>query len=90
MTNRWRDNNSVESRFDILINDLMECVTPGILQAQLGPHLSLNMRAVLVDNNRQGAEKLYVGEAPTPKPNEGEVLVKVRFSTLIRVLIYGE
>jgi NADPH:quinone reductase-like Zn-dependent oxidoreductase len=41
----------------------------------------------LVDNNRQGAEKLYIGEAPTPRPDEGEVLVKVYLSTLICVLI---
>jgi NADPH:quinone reductase-like Zn-dependent oxidoreductase len=35
------------------------------------------MRAVLVDNNKKGAEKLYVAEAPTPKPGDGEVLVRV-------------
>jgi NADPH:quinone reductase-like Zn-dependent oxidoreductase len=35
------------------------------------------MRAVLVDETKQGAEKLYVGEAPTPTPENGQVLVKV-------------
>ncbi|CAG8729497.1 9438_t:CDS:2 [Acaulospora colombiana] len=43
------------------------------------------MRAVLVDNNRQGAEKLYVGEAPTPKLDSGEVLVKIKAFGLNRM-----
>jgi NADPH:quinone reductase-like Zn-dependent oxidoreductase len=35
------------------------------------------MRAVLVKDGKGPAENLYLGEAPTPKPRPGEVLVKV-------------
>ncbi|PVF97621.1 quinone oxidoreductase putative [Serendipita vermifera] len=44
-----------------------------------------NLSTVLVNNNRQGAEKLYVGDAPTPKPNNGEVLVKIKAFGLNRM-----
>jgi NADPH:quinone reductase-like Zn-dependent oxidoreductase len=35
------------------------------------------MRAVLVDNQKSGAEKLYIGEVETPEPGNEQVLVKV-------------
>ncbi|KAG5640588.1 hypothetical protein DXG03_008003, partial [Asterophora parasitica] len=34
------------------------------------------MRAVLIKNEKGPIENLYIGEAPTPKPRAGEVLVK--------------
>jgi NADPH:quinone reductase-like Zn-dependent oxidoreductase len=35
------------------------------------------MRAVLIDNQKSGAEKLYIGEVETPEPENEQVLVKV-------------
>ena len=35
------------------------------------------MRAVLVDNQKTGAEKLYVGDIETPEPEDEQVLVQV-------------
>jgi hypothetical protein len=38
---------------------------------------STDMRAVLVNNQESGAEKLYIGEVETPEPENEQVLVKV-------------
>jgi NADPH:quinone reductase-like Zn-dependent oxidoreductase len=38
------------------------------------------MRTVLVNNTEKGPEKLYVADVPTPKPGDGEVLVKVHIA----------
>lgn len=35
------------------------------------------MRAVLIKNDKGPVENLYIGDAPTPEPQSGEVLVKV-------------
>lgn len=35
------------------------------------------MRAVLVDNQKSGAEKLYVGDVDVPEPENEQVLVEV-------------
>jgi len=35
------------------------------------------MRAVLANNQKNGAEKLYIGEVETPEPENEQVLVKV-------------
>lgn len=47
------------------------------------------MRTILVDNNKKGPEKLYVADVPTPKPGDGEVLVRVRiaFNVMYRTSI---
>jgi NADPH:quinone reductase-like Zn-dependent oxidoreductase len=44
------------------------------------------MHAVLVDNSKEGREKLYVAETPTPQPGDGEVLVRVRIA--LNVIYY--
>jgi len=43
------------------------------------------MRAVLVNNQKSGAEKLYIGEVDTPSPENSQVLVKV----IRGMLVYG-
>ncbi|KIM28467.1 hypothetical protein M408DRAFT_69953 [Serendipita vermifera MAFF 305830] len=43
------------------------------------------MRAVLVDNQKSKAEKLYVGEVDTPEPENEQVLVKIKAFGLNRM-----
>ena len=40
--------------------------------------LTMTMRAVLIVDSKGPVENLYIGEAQTPKPEAGEILVKVR------------
>ena len=44
------------------------------------------MRAVLVKDGKGPLENLYIGEAATPKPADGEVVVKVRDLTPFKLL----
>lgn len=43
-----------------------------------------NMRAVLVKDGKGPIESLFIGEIERPSPRQGEVLVKVRCSPLLR------
>jgi hypothetical protein len=40
-------------------------------------HLIAIMRAVLIADSKGPIENLYIGEVQTPKPESGEILVKV-------------
>ena len=37
----------------------------------------MQMRAILIKNDKGPVENLYLGEAPKPEPRLGEVVVKV-------------
>lgn len=43
------------------------------------------MRAILIKDDKGPVENLYLGEAPTPKPRSGEVLVKIKAFGLNRM-----
>ena len=58
---------------------------PGVHRVQSSPRLSIypdisvaQMRAVLIQGDKGGVEKLFIGEAPKPTPSANEVLVGVR------------